>query len=221
MRRKAQKTSSDRLDSCRGFDADQERRRRSVVYEQGGLHRAAKAMAIRVYALCAALMPCLLAAGMAHAQGYPGYPYSIMTPERGAGVHQRGSAHPDASTVEITPATAAASQPHRPSLLGREKFIAKLHRRGLYAARGSSGVVLPTPLPRTQLIPPEGGGTLSVPPLQQEQGPTWIPGTAKIIPNLPHGPETFQDRASRCTFQSALYDVPGNLRNRYMGACLQ
>jgi hypothetical protein len=81
--------------------------------------------------------------------------------------------------------------------------------------------VLPTPLPRTQLIPPEGGGTLTVPPLQQEQGPTRIPGTAKIVPNLPHGQETFQDRASRCTFQSGLYDVPGNLRNRYMGACVQ
>ena len=155
------------------------------------------------------------------AQGYPGYPYSIMTLERGAGVHQRGSAHRGASTAETTPAAVAATQPHHPSLLGREKFIAKLHRRGLYAARGSSGSVLPTPLPRTQLIPPEGGGTLTVPPLQQEQGRTRIPGTAKIIPNLPHGQETFQDRASRCTFQSGLYDVPGNLRNRYMGACLR
>jgi len=27
--------------------------------------------------------------------------------------------------------------------------------------------------------------------------------------------------ALRRTFQSGLYDVPGNLRNRYMGACLQ
>jgi len=112
-------------------------------------------------------------------------------------------------------------EPHRPSLLGREKFVAKLHWRGLYAARGSSGSVLPTPLPRTQLIPLEGGGALTLAPLQQEQGPTRIPGTAQIILNLPHGAETFQDRASRCTFQSGLYSVPGNLRNRYMGACLQ
>jgi hypothetical protein len=175
-------------------------------------------MAIRVHVICIGLMALLPAAG--HAQGYPGYPYSIMTPERGAGMHQRSSAHRGASGAETTPA-AATIQPHHPSLLGREKFIAKLHRRGLYAARGSSGSVLPTPLPRTQLIPPEGGGTLTVPPLQQEQGRTRIPGTAKIIPNLPHGQETFQDRASRCTFQSGLYDVPGNLRNRYMGACLQ
>ena len=142
-----------------------------------------------------------------HAQGYPGYPYSIITPERGAGIHQRGSTHRGASGAETTPA-AATIQPDHPSLLGCEKFIAKLHRRGLYAARGSSGSVLPTPLPRTQLIPPEGGGTLTVPPLQQEQGRTRIPGTAKIIPNLPHGQETFQDRTSRCTFQSGLGRVP-------------
>jgi hypothetical protein len=154
----------------------------------------------------------------ASAQDYPGYPYSIMTPERGAGVHQRALPHRRGRPSETT--TAAAPQ-HRPSLLGREEFIAQLHRRGLYAARGSSGSVLPTPLPKTQLIPPEGGGMLALPPLQQEQGPTQIPGTAKVIPNLPHGQETFQDRASRCTFQSGLYNVPGNLRNQYMGACLQ
>jgi hypothetical protein len=43
----------------------------------------------------------------------------------------------------------------------------------------------------------------------------------RAIPNLAHGPETFQDRASRCAFQSGLYGVPGTLRNQYMGACLQ
>ena len=84
-------------------------------------------------------MALLPAAG--HAQGYPGYPYSIITPERGAGIHQRGSTHRGASGAETTPA-AATIQPDHPSLLDREKFIAKLHRRGLYAARGSSGSVL-------------------------------------------------------------------------------
>jgi hypothetical protein len=81
--------------------------------------------------------------------------------------------------------------------------------------------VLPTPLPKTQLIPPEGGGTLILPQMQEERGPTRIPGTARIVPNLPHGQETFQDRASRCTFQAGLYGVPGGLRNQYMGACVQ
>jgi hypothetical protein len=181
-------------------------------------------MVIRVHHICVLAILCALLPQAAQARGYPGYPYSIMTPERGSGIHERAVRHRGASAAETTPATptaTAATEQHHPSLLGREKFIAKLHRRGLYAARGSTGSVLPTPLPRTQLIPPEGGGALTVPPLQQEQGPTRIPGTAKIIPNVPHGAETFQDRASRCAFQSGLYDVPGNLRNRYMGSCLQ
>jgi hypothetical protein len=114
-------------------------------------------MAIRVHYICAVVILCVLLPRGADAQGYPGYPNSIMTPERGSGIHQRGSAHRRGSAAETTPATAAATtaatQPHHPSLLGREKFISKLHRRGLYAARGSSGSVLPTPLPRTQIIP--------------------------------------------------------------------
>jgi hypothetical protein len=178
-------------------------------------------MAIRVHHICAAAVLCALMPKAAAAQGYPGYPNSIMTPERGSGIHQRALPRRGAGATETVATTAAATEPHHPSLLGREKFVAKLHRRGLYAARGSSGSVLPTPLPRTQLIPPEGGGALTLAPLQQEQGPTRIPGTAQIVPNLPQGAETFQDRASRCTFQSGLYSVPGNLRNQYMGACVQ
>ncbi|MBO0717594.1 MAG: hypothetical protein J2P55_09725 [Rhizobiales bacterium] len=182
-------------------------------------------MNFRVHHIYTALVLGALAPVAAHAQGYPGYPYSIMTPERRVPIHQHGRTHRGTSATETIPATAtttpAVTEPYHPSLLGREKFMSKLHRRGLYAARGSSGSVLPTPLPKTQLIPPEGGGTLTLPPLQQEQGRTRIPGTAQIIPNLPHGQETFQDRASRCTFQSGLYAVPGNLLNRYMGSCLQ
>ena len=179
-------------------------------------------VAFRIRHICAAAIVFALLPAAAEAQGYRGYPYSIMTPEGTAASHHRGAArHGSGATHQVSPAPETAAEPHRPSLLGRERFIAKLHRRGLYAARGSSGSVLPTPLPRTQLIPPEGGGTLTVPPLQQEQGRTRIPGTAQIIPNLPHGQETFQDRASRCAFQSGLYAVPGSLRNRYMGACLQ
>lgn len=172
-------------------------------------------MAFRVGPICAGALFCAAASSYALAQGYPGYPDIIMSPAPRVAPYYPLAGHQQ-----------AAAQPRRsrsrsPSLLGREKFVSKLHRRGLYAARGSSGLVLPTPLPKTQLIPPQGGGTLTLTPLQQEQGPTQIPGTAKIIPNLPHGQETFQDRASRCTFQSGLYNVPGNLRNRYMGACLQ
>jgi hypothetical protein len=93
--------------------------------------------------------------------------------------------------------------------------------RRAVVARGSSGSVLPTPLPRTQLIPPEGRSAPVARALPQEQPPTVVPGLARPIPNLSHGPETFQDRASRCAFQQGINGVPGTASNRYMGACLQ
>ena len=161
------------------------------------------------FACCLAPVLALLAAapGSAAAQGYRGYPYSIMTPEPGSARRSHGAtAIPPADTRTLHEPSASAS--------------ARYPRRAL-VARGSSGSVLPTPLPRTQLIPPEGGGMLTTPSLPQEQGPTIIPGRTRAIPNLAHGPETFQDRASRCAFQSGLYGVPGTLRNQYMGACVQ
>lgn len=156
---------------------------------------------------------CLLLAGIsvaAAAQGYPGYPNTIMAPEPGTRSHHRSP-------------PALQDRAAHSSLLGHEKFVAKLHRpRGVFAARGSSGVVLPTPLPRTKLIPPEGGGAVATHPLPQQQSPTFVPGAPSLgaIPNLTHGPETFQDRASRCAFQQGLNNVPGSLSTQYMGACV-
>ena len=81
--------------------------------------------------------------------------------------------------------------------------------------------MLPTPLPKTQLIPPEGSSTPSVNAASQGQGSTILPGM-NPIPNVPHGAaESFQDRASRCAFQQGLYNVPGTASTQYMGACLQ
>jgi len=168
---------------------------------------AALAMTVLALALVAA------APDYAVAQGYPGYPDTIMVPEGGTAGHHaaRGTAR-------------AAPPAHmHASLLGHELFVSKLHRRpGVFVAtRGSSGVVLPTPLPRTTLIPPERAGTLTLPPVVREQGPSIVPGIRNPVPNLPHGPETFQDRASRCAFQSGLYNVPGTARSQYMGGCVQ
>jgi hypothetical protein len=145
----------------------------------------------------------LVAAFPAAAQEFSD-PYSIMAPERGTVRHH--VAKPYARARHVPHSTDKAAS--KPTARGRMRI-----------AHGSSGVVLPTPLPRTQLIPPEGGGAPLVRSAPQQQGVTILPGT-NPIPNLPHGPETFQDRASRCAFQQQLYNVPGNLGTQYMGACV-
>ncbi len=160
------------------------------------------------FSLYAAALAALLGtpAGHARAQGYPGYPYTIMTPERPAGVH-RGRI--------------VSRKPHaRTTRHSGEPSLGLYANRSRTAPRGSSGSVLPTPLPRTALIPPEGGTAPILQASPGQQGATVLPGTSPI-PNLPHGPETFQDRASRCAFQQGLYNVPGTLSNQYMGACVQ
>jgi hypothetical protein len=140
------------------------------------------------------------------------FPNSIMAPERGTTSHHRASAL----------AAAPSRSPHHASLLGHEKFVAKLHRGpNMFATRGSSGSVLPAPLARTGLVGYEGGGRLTEPTMPREQGPSVVPGLTGTVPNLPHGPESFQERASRCAFQSGLYGVPGGARTQYMGSCVQ
>ena len=62
---------------------------------------------------------------------------------------------------------------------------------------------------------------MTLPAVPKEQPPIILQGSTTPIPSLPHGPETFQDRASRCAFQSGLYNVPGNLRTQYTGSCVQ
>jgi hypothetical protein len=147
----------------------------------------------------------LFAAFPASAQVYSD-PYSIMAPERVPGPHY---VHRSPMRMRRLPSSG-------------EKTDAKhSHSNRAVIAHGSSGVVLPTPLPRTQLIPPERGGTPPVQPAPQQQGATVLSGASNPIPNLPHGPETFQDRASRCAFQQQLYTVPGNLGTQYMGGCVQ
>ncbi len=140
--------------------------------------------------------------------GDGGFPYSIMAPERGTVPRYHGRASVRRRHVTAPPPqTLAKKYPHT----------------HLSVVRGSSGSVLPTPLPRTQLIPPEGSGIVTSRPLPQEQGPTVVPSAPSLgaIPNLPHGPETFQDRASRCSFQQGLYGVPATASSQYMGACVQ
>jgi hypothetical protein len=132
------------------------------------------------------------------------YLYSIMTPEPGTAGHHRATAPRRVRHGETS---------QRPVISPAKRSS------NLFTTRGSSGSVLPTPLPRTQLIPPEGGGFPIARALPQEQGPTVVPGLTNPVPNLPHGPETFQDRASRCGMQQGLNGVPPTASSQYMHAC--
>jgi hypothetical protein len=133
--------------------------------------------------------------------GDSAYPFSIMRPEPGTAVHYR---------PRLPRGVRPARTVHQPA----DFFV----KRPRFTARGSSGSVLPTPLPRTPLIPPEGGSMPTVPAAPQQQGPTFVPGLG-AVPNLPHGNETFQDRASRCAFQQGVYGVPNSASSIYMHSC--
>jgi hypothetical protein len=126
--------------------------------------------------------------------GDSSYPNSIMAPEPGA---------------------------HRPLHTTKPLSPQIFHHHFRYA-HGSSGSVLPTPLPKTQALPlPSDANALTVKPITTtEQGPTILPG-GQAIPNLPHGTETLQDRASRCAHQQGLNNIPGSASNQYMTACVQ
>ena len=162
----------------------------------------------RAFILITALALVMAASAVADARdiemgGDSNYPYSIMTPEPGTGHHR---------------ALAAARSRHIKSLGAEKPLAARPPRTSSYAVRGSSGVVVPTPLPKTQLIPPEGGSAPIIHTGPQEQGPTVLPGM-NPIPNLPHGTETFQDRASRCAQQQGLFGVPATATGIYMHTC--
>jgi hypothetical protein len=165
-----------------------------------------------------------LAGGQACAftAGEDQYPYSIMAPEPGSGPHHGAAAnshrrHGKTVRAPVKPSTDEVAKPSAEEPAGPPPT--QTPPRRVSVVRGSSGSVLPTPLPRTRLIPPEGGRSLTLPNLPQQQGNTVIPGSTIGIPNLPHGTETFQDRASRCAHQAGVYGVPGNTTTQYMAAC--
>jgi hypothetical protein len=124
--------------------------------------------------------------------------YSILAPEPGTAHHR--------AIVTPKPSRTTKSSARQSTL------------RNFYPAHGSSGLVEPTPLPKTQAIPLEGNSAPMLRSPSQQQGPTILPGLPPI-PNLPHGTETFQDRASRCAQQQALYNVPPSASALYMHTC--
>ena len=101
-------------------------------------------------------------------------------------------------------------------------LILVFDEHGLLRVRvgGSSAYIAPAPLPSPQIAP-----TAPAPALPQQstrhEPPIWVPGLATPTPSLPHGPETSQDRRTRCMIQSGLYGVPNANYTQYMGLCAQ
>jgi hypothetical protein len=130
------------------------------------------------------------------------FPNSIMAPERGMTGHYRDRVTKGRGVSHADTQRAVNAQ--------YRKMIAR-------------GIIPPGGLPRTSLMPPVGVTTPALRSAPQAQGPIIVPSAPQLgpIPSLPHGPETFQDRASRCAFQQGLYGVPGSAGSQYMGACVQ
>jgi hypothetical protein len=151
--------------------------------------------------------------------------YNIMAPEPGTGPrhvtrdrHGRTSSPHSQSLTATQKANGEATESADPAIDTPEQIETYKRNRRTFASRGSSGLVLPTPLPGPTHYAPVGtSATFHASP--QEQGPTILPGSGLAIPNLPHGPETFQDRASRCAFQSSINSVPGGQTSSYMHNC--
>ena len=79
-----------------------------------------------------------------------------------------------------------------------------IYGRKLSVVRGSSGSVLPTPLPRTALIPPEGNARLRCRLLPREQGPTIVPGVGSIpFPICRTAPKRFRIAPRAAPFNRA------------------
>jgi hypothetical protein len=156
--------------------------------------------------------------------------YSIMAPEPGTGSHHaarnrhgRISRHQSQSLTATQKAlqdsgkalqdSAAIANPLNDTPEQIETF--KRNRR---AYVGSSGLVTPTPLPGPTHYGPVGTPAAPLRSVEQS-GPTILP-SGRAIPNLPHGPETFQDRASRCAFQSSINNIHAGQFGSYMGSCM-
>jgi hypothetical protein len=160
--------------------------------------------------------------------------YSIMTPEPGTGSHHAARARHERtsrSQSQSLPSTQKVLQDSEKALQDSASIASPLNdtpeqiktfkkNRSLYAGRGSSGLVLPTPLPGPTHYAPIGTGpVITSNPLPREQPPTILP-SGRAIPNLPHGPENFQERASRCSFQSSINNIHAGQFGSYMGSCM-
>ena len=62
--------------------------------------------------------------------------------------------------------------------------------------------------------------------IRAEPPPIVLPGSGRVIPNLPPSPdvpaarESAQDRSIRCAHQAGVFGVPAEQRNLYIGTCV-
>jgi hypothetical protein len=160
--------------------------------------------------------------------------YNIMAPEPGTAPHRfvrnrhartsprrskASTASQNATPAATQASTQGATQAASPSIDTPEQIETFKRNRRAFASRGSSGLVLPTPPAGPTHYAPIG--TPAVPQQSVEQsGPTILPRSGRAIPNLPHGPETFQGRASRCAFQSSINNIHAGQFGSYMASCM-
>lgn len=132
------------------------------------------------------------------------------------------SDYKDAITDALKRCTPLSFSPKLGATIAGQPIILRFNESGLKQARlgESSAYVAPAPLPSSQIPPAQPVPPIMQPPTYQ-QPPILLPGLANPIPNLPHGPETSQDRRARCMFQSGLYGVPLTDYSQYMGLCTQ
>jgi hypothetical protein len=89
--------------------------------------------------------------------------------------------------------------------------------------RGSSTLVVPTPLPPPLHYNPPPVQAVT-PPSMPVPPSLYVPQTGMVVPNLPSAvgsSESSQDRAIRCSHQAGVYgpNMTGD-RNTYVGGCI-
>ncbi len=94
------------------------------------------------------------------------------------------------------------------------------------AARGSSTIVYPAPLPPPAHYNPQPPPSVITRPAEVPP-PLLVPQTGRVLPNLPtavpsgpNGTETYQDRAVRCAHQAGVYGQTAGDRPSYIGSCI-
>jgi hypothetical protein len=130
-----------------------------------------------------------------------------------------------ALTLVAVPARAQSADDKDYNIMAPEKGTAKklVPAPPRKRPRGSSTLVVPTPLPPPLHYNPPPVQAVT-PPSRPVPPSLYVPQTGQVVPNLPSAvgsSETTQDRAIRCSHQAGVYgpNMTGD-RNTYIGGCI-